>query len=552
MNRALFQLLWLNNKAVFRRTLRGVKTWRGALLLAFTLGFFALMIGPQVALFLTMHGRPEALAMSTVFEPVAPLGLFAFTLLLVFTSAGEVAVAFSPAEVDLLFAAPFTRRELLLYKLGKTAVALVVVSLFVSLTMLMNFPSWPAAFVGIALALTMTQLAGMASALAGQIVGESAYTRARQLTLIVVAIVALWGLSPIIGMVAAQRPGGLMALLRESPVFRVLLAPFVVFAKTIFAREWFPDLVGWGAGALAIDAALLALVMRLDANYIETAAAVSQKVYERILRSKQGGGITMPVGANAGRLRLATLPWLAGAGPVAWRQLLIVFRTSRHMVIASMALVIMFCAIPLFAPAPTSGVQAASFVPLIGVGMTFYLTFIFSMQLPWAFRGDLDHIEVLKTLPVRPALLSAGELAGGTLMLTGIQLLLFIIVTIFTRADWLLMLLSGAFCLPLNGLVLALNNFLFLLYPVRHPGGATFDMQVFGKMMLFMMLQFLLLLPLLGIPAALGGGVAFLVGGSWPAFLITAWVLLAAEVVSLIFAVAWAFLRFDVSTETPA
>ncbi len=33
--------------------------------------------------------------------------------------------------------------------------------------------------------------------------------------------------------------------------------------------------------------------------------------------------------------------------------------------------------------------------------MIFYLTFIFSMQLPWAFRGDLDHIDFLKTLPVQ-------------------------------------------------------------------------------------------------------------------------------------------------------
>ena len=48
MNRALFKLLLLNNKAAWRRALRGVKTMNGAFLLLFTLGFFALMIGPQV------------------------------------------------------------------------------------------------------------------------------------------------------------------------------------------------------------------------------------------------------------------------------------------------------------------------------------------------------------------------------------------------------------------------------------------------------------------------------------------------------------------------
>ncbi len=56
MNRALFKLLLLNNKAAWRRALRGVKTVKGAFLLLFTLGFFALMIGPQV---FRMSGRPE-------------------------------------------------------------------------------------------------------------------------------------------------------------------------------------------------------------------------------------------------------------------------------------------------------------------------------------------------------------------------------------------------------------------------------------------------------------------------------------------------------------
>ncbi len=78
------------------------------------------MIGPQVMMAVMMSDRPEL-------QPLRrrdarrspPPALFAFTLLFVFTSAGEAAVYFTPAEVDFLFAAPFTRRELLYYKLAQ-------------------------------------------------------------------------------------------------------------------------------------------------------------------------------------------------------------------------------------------------------------------------------------------------------------------------------------------------------------------------------------------------------------------------------------------------
>jgi len=45
--------------------------------------------------------------------------MLAMSLLALMTSGGEKAVAFTPAEVGFLFPGPFTRRELLAYKIGK-------------------------------------------------------------------------------------------------------------------------------------------------------------------------------------------------------------------------------------------------------------------------------------------------------------------------------------------------------------------------------------------------------------------------------------------------
>ena len=101
-------------------------------------------------------------------------------------------------------------------------------------------------------------------------------------------------------------------------------------------------------------------------------------------------------------------------------------------------------------------------------------------------------------------------------------------------------------------LMLAMNNLLFLIYPVRMGQTSSVDFQLVGRMMLFMLLNFLILIPTLGIPAAVGGIAFFVSGFSWPAFAVTSWLVLVAELPLLLILVAWTFQRFDPSTETPA
>lgn len=560
MNRALFQLLALNNKAMFRRSLRGAKTVRGALLLLFTLAFITLMIVPQVML----SGRPELRMSSGTGPPMAAPALLALTLVMVLTAAGEAALYFTPAEVDLLFAGPFARRELVFYKLAKMLIALVVMSAIMSLSMLSTLPSWPRGYLGLFLALAMVQLLGMVTALAGQTVSEATTTRARRLTLAVVAAVVLAGIADVTRRAQGGSLPEIVQHLRESPIFVALLAPFEVFTRAIFAPRWFPDFAGWATAGLAIDVLLLVLVLRLDANYIEAAAAISQRVYERVRRTKQGGGVALAPGAGAARLKVPPLPWLGGAGPLAWRQLLLVMRTSRHLLFVTLMMMVVAGAGFAFSPragpaapppgtgagrtlAPSAGPRMA---PILGIGMVSYMTFIFAMQLPWAFRGDLDHIDFLKTLPVRPSIVAAGELAGGIVALTVLQVCMLGLMAAALPEDRTPFLIAAAFCLPFNGVLMALNNGLFLLYPIRMQAGTSFDVQMMGRTMLFMGLQVLLLFPLLGLPAAIAGFASYLTG-SWTVFAVAAWLGILGEIAPLVLAVAWAFHRFDVSAEIP-
>ncbi|MHB1555919.1 MAG: putative ABC exporter domain-containing protein [Isosphaeraceae bacterium] len=548
MNSALLRLLLLLNRASWRRTLQGMRTVRGALLVLFTTGIVVAMLAPQIWL----GTRPELRPPPGTIPPFASPGLLGLVLLTVFTAAGEAAVYFTPAEVDMLFSGPFTRRELLGFKLIKTLLGILVMSAFFSLMMLSSLPYWPRAYLGILLALGMVQFLGMAMALAGQIAAEQAYTRGRRLVLAVLAAAALLGLADVLRRSPGQTVPEILAHLRDSPVFVALLAPFDVFTRAIFAARWFPDFAVWAGASLAIDLALLWLVFRLDAGYIESAATISQKVYERIRRTKQGGGVALPPGAGAARLRVPGLPWLFGTGPLAWRQLLIAMRTSRHMLIATLMIGLMFSSAFFFSQTGVAPREGPPVLPVMGVAMIFYLTFLFSMQLPWAFRGDVDHIDFLKSLPIGPVRIAAGELAGGVVLLTAVQLVLLGALTAVSPSSWPGMLAAAAFCPLFNAMLMALNNGIFLVYPVRPSVGTTFEFQVMGRMMLFMMLQFLLLIPLAGIPAAVGAGAFWLSGYSWPAFAATSWLSLAAELPALVLFVAWAFQRFDVSTETPA
>ena len=98
----------------------------------------------------------------------------------------------------------------------------------------------------------------------------------------------------------------------------VLLAPFEVFSHTILAATLFPELVCWGAAALAIDALLLALIFKLDADYLESAAAISQKLYEKSStdEARRGDRHCRP------RRRRRASAWLGFPGwaaPARWR-----------------------------------------------------------------------------------------------------------------------------------------------------------------------------------------------------------------------------------------
>jgi hypothetical protein len=547
MHPALFKLFWLRNKAAFRRTIRGARTLRGAVLLLVGLGVLALY--PGMTLFtLFMMRRPEAAPVTAHFagaaEPYLPLILLGLCLMHLLRSP-STPFLFSPPEVEFLFPGPFHRRELLLFKLMGAGQGLVLFSLFfASSPMLLYLKTWLGAFVGVALAMAMVRMVGIATALLGQIVAAAAYTKARKAILMVLMVLLATGLPQAFVRARALSAAGLAQSFRLTWPGRVLLAPFEVFSHVIFAERWFPDLVGWGAVGAAIDLGLLILILRLDADYLERAAAISQWIYELQQRARRSGGFAAaPIGRGT-RYRLPQLPWLGGAGPIAWRQLLSIVRTSSSLIIYGFIAIVMLL---LWSAYQSRRFGLTAHLPWAGIGVLAYASLGLTMA-PWAFCGDLDHLDFLKTLPVRPLALAVGELAGGVLVLVAFQLLVLAVLAAAAPAHAPLPLAAAAFAAPVDTLLLATNNLIFLIYPVRLTSSTGPDFARLGRAILAFLMRVFILVPGLGIPAGLGG-IAYLLTNSWTAFGLTAWLILVGELLPAVLLVAWAFRRFDPSTD---
>ena len=91
-----------------------------------------------------------------------------------------------------------------------------------------------------------------------------------------------------------------------------------------------------------------------------------------------------------------------------------------------------------------------------------------------------------------------------------------------------------------------------MIYPVRMAQSTSADFQFVGRTMLFAVLQMLILVPCLGIPATIGATAYMLTGYSLPVFLATSWLVMAAELPLALFVLASRFDRFDPSLHMPA
>ena len=541
---ALWKLYRLRIRGSIRSMAGQLKSVRGAALAVFSVLVVCMMLGPNLLVAFNLRHHAAMGQSADTFREAIPVAMLLYVVLSIVTSVGERAIYFSPSEVDFLFPAPFSRRQILLYKILGGATASSFIALIMATSLAIWVRSWPAAALGFLLALLFVGSLTMCAQLVAQSVTERAFTRARRLLLggLIATVAVALGQAASRGL---DGPWGETLLrVRHSPVAEIVLAPFTVFAKIIAAERLAPDALGWAVPGAILVAGVYALAVRLDANYLETAARVSRKMQERKRRAMSDGGFARQSKRAVKSSRLPQPPWLGGIGPLVWRQMIQVLRGSGR---AAVLAVIMVLAIASpFAFGAGRGNELPTVLPHLIILMAAYATFLFSAQAPHGFRGDYERMGLLKSLPIRPLPMAFGQTLVVAMMLTLLHWLVFAATAVFVPAAATELLVAGLFALPFNWILFGMEGFLFLLYPSPLiPSGSDGFLKM-GRMMLFMLAK-LIVIGACSAVAAIPATVLFLVSRSIPAALFAAWLTLLLLATAILWLAARAFDHYDVS-----
>jgi hypothetical protein len=259
------------------------------------------------------------------------------------------------------------------------------------------------------------------------------------------------------------------------------------------------------------------------------------------------------------------LPYLGGIGPVLWRQLTTALRGLGRVGLV-FGIVCVLVAAPMVSRIDSNEEGAPG---MMLAGMVVWLTFLFSQLVPFDFRGDVDRIATLKTLPLAAWRLTLGQLLAPVLLITAVQWTILLAVRVLYPEEGERMLIVAAFAPPFNFLLFAVENLLFLRFPVRAIATTPGDFQAMGRNLLLMLAKMAALLMVAfaaAITAVLVGllsrftvgmisdgfdseraqSTAFLAGGS------AAWLIVLISGIALVPLIARAFNAFDVGRDTPA
>jgi len=410
--------------------------------------------------------------------------------------------------------------------------------------------SFLAVFAGIFLSLAFALLFPTLVVMAGQAISVRLYTWGRRLAalgLTLLAAVALWhALAGVMAEFAsADSPIAAVRAIAGFPALRWLLIPFAPFGRTITAPRLFPDLLLWGGLAAGIDLALLAAIVRLDADYFEASLDISRKMHENMKRFREGGlGAMLVTDSKPRRVRwsLPDLPHLAGAGVLVWRQLTTAVRGASRI---ALFLAIVCLPFGILAFLVMSGDEWLWGGMLGGVSAIYMPVF-----LRHDFRGDLNKMDWMKALPLNPMAVTIGQLLAPVLVASAFQVLVVgACAAVSGYATPLLLVIL--FAPLLNMLLFAVENAFFLLFPARLTMVAPGDFAAMGRMYLMFLLRGVVYLFCLG-ALGLAGGLVYLVTDSLAIMALAAWLALAVEVAAAVFLTARTFKHFDISADVPA
>jgi hypothetical protein len=544
VNSGLWLLIRMTAWGKVRFLVRRTGSLRGALGMAAVAGFFLLVVGSQLGAFYGNDAppRPDP-ALLRAWVPVAIL-----VFLLLDAWVGR-ALAFTPQEIDFLFPAPLSRRELLAYHVVSRLGVRILSGFWASVFVHRYAPSPAAAVAAVVLAMVFLHLATelMALATAALSAWSSPWVGRGFWAVVAGSLISVVG-SGIAAAPDGARPQEMLESVIGSLPLRIATFPVRPFGE-LFAAESARAALLWGAVSLGVIALQGVLLMVLDVAYTERSLTTSRKRMERLRRMQSGesAGVSRPWKL---RLRVPRLALVGPGAPLARRQLLEMLRNPRALML------------PMLLPAVYVGIFVL--VPLMrgeepdraGVWATVGFSVLIPILLPnvgFDFRRDLDRMAYLKGLPLAPFAVAVGQIFAPVLLFAAAQWAVLASVAISSHAvpyAWLAVpALLGP---PLAWAMVATDNLLFLLMPYRLSTEGSQNVQFVGKGMLILFAKFLVLGVLAGLAALAALAAHWLTGESIPAAVLAAALVLGLGCLPLTWAVGLSFRAFDVSRDVPA
>jgi len=470
-------------------------------------------------------------------------------------------------EIELLFAAPVSRSDLVRYRLVTNLFRSLFAGVVFGLLSIGRLPNAAFGFVGIVVTMLTLPLFGQAASLLlgdaenrlGKLI-SGRWTRVLQvlsgigLWLLVMALLfsdRLGELASFDGDVMTNPFGAVLALL-ESPVVQTLLMPLKPWALMVNAQDG-ATFVTWLAVCAVLWVVLFELIARIPIDFRELSLETSADIARRLNRMRRGG-FGAAVGKASRRTAGWNVPWLFGRGPfgaVAWLKLGAILRKARGTVLVSTLIVgaLTFVFTMTFdGRKPEDAIGGAAAISVLG---TFYLC----AGLKFDFRSDLDLMETIKAWPVRPSKVFLATLLPECVLVSSVLGVAILVRAAFTQVFHPALLGIVAALPPVILAWVALDNAVFLFAPVRFVPGQEGALHHMGRSLALMFLR----MALLALTTALALGPAALLWWSVTEYLgvpeqaawwmagVLAWSVLIAVDGALVFVGGKLFQRFDVS-----
>ena len=424
----------LKNRVLQR--LRRLRQPRYAISAAAGLLYFGMMFGRRAFAGGTRRGLPE------VFHRVGPeialvcVGIVViFLALIMWALPGDSGgIEFSASEIQFLFPAPLTRRQLLGYKMIRSQAQILLSSA------IMTFVAFPKSkFIGVWVAFSVWNTYLLLVALG------RARLRQRGIGFLARVVIASLLLTASYQLIAHQlggldlkligrhlesnTPGALdpfFAPFHHPPLSILFFIPRLV-AMVLFPTAVAPMLAGV-SGLLILGALFFLLAAHLDVSFEEASIARSRRKAasaQRRAGHRSGEMVTLRAARPLFRLSPAGPPEMA----IIWKNLTAAVRISGIFVLVIILQVLIALGALFWIKDPNTLMVWGSILLTLAAVMAVGGPFMFRNDL----RMDLRRLEVIKSYPIAGARLVAAEIAAPTAMIVAIQSALLITAVVLLR-----------------------------------------------------------------------------------------------------------------------